>query len=176
MLKQQKVTIIDELTDSLSKAQIVLFTDYKGMNVETIGKMRKELTKANAEYRVVKNTLLKIALKNVSLYSETLDDQLQGTTAIMYTSSDPVLALKTFYKFVDGNGNVPPVKSGLFEGKFITPSQAKEFSNLPPRDVLISKLVGSIQAPIYSLQFVLSGTLRKLLFALNEIKDKKNNS
>lgn len=173
MLKQQKATIVDELTSSLSKAQIVLFVDYKGMNVETIGKMRKELAKADAEYRVVKNTLLKIALKNVSLYSEELDDQLQGTTAIMYTSADPVLALKAFYKFVGENGNISPVKSGLFERKFITSSQAKEFSNLPPRDVLISQLIGSIQAPIYSLQVVLSGTLKKLLYALNEIKDRK---
>jgi large subunit ribosomal protein L10 len=159
MQKQQKTMIIDELTDSLSKSQLVLFTDYKGMNVETISKLREALSKVNAQYRVVKNTLLKISLKKINLYPDEIEDHLQGTTAIMYTQGDPILALK----------------SGLFEEKFITADQAKEFSNLPSRDVLIAQLVGQFQAPIYALHAVLSGTLRKLLYVLNEVGSKKSN-
>jgi large subunit ribosomal protein L10 len=175
MQKQQKTMIIDELTDSLSKSQLVLFTDYKGMNVETISKLREALSKVNAQYRVVKNTLLKISLKKINLYPDEIEDHLQGTTAIMYTQGDPILALKSLYNFLDENPNVLVVKSGLFEEKFITADQAKEFSNLPSRDVLIAQLVGQFQAPIYALHAVLSGTLRKLLYVLNEVGSKKSN-
>lgn len=175
MQKQQKAAIIDELTNSLSKSQMILFTDYKGMNVETINKLRKELSKVDAQYRVVKNTLLKISLKNSKLYPDEIEDYLQGTTAIMYAQGDPVLALKALYNFLDENANALVVKSGLFEGKFINADQAKEFSNLPPRDVLIAQLVGQFQAPVYALHAVLSGTLRKLLYALSEIENKKSN-
>ncbi len=175
MQKQQKALIIDELTNSLSQSQLVLFTDYKGMNVETISKLRKELSKVNAEYRVVKNTLLKISLKKINLYPDEIENHLQGTTAIMYSQGDSILALKSLYNFLDENANAFVIKSGLFEGKFITAEQAKEFSNLPPRDVLIAQLVGQFQAPIYALHAVLSGTLRKLLYALNEIENKKSN-
>ncbi len=93
----------------------------------------------------------------------------------MYAQDDPVLALKSLYNFLDENANALVVKSGLFEGKFITADQAKEFSNLPPRDVLIAQLVGQFQAPIYALHAVLSGTLKKLLYALNEVGSKKSN-
>ncbi len=175
MQKQQKTMIIDELTNSLSKSKVVLLTDYKGMNVEMISKLRKELAKANAEYRVVKNTLLKISLKKINLYQEEIENHLQGTTAIMYSQGDPILALKSLYNFLDENANAFVIKSGLFEGKFITADQAKEFSNLPPRDVLVAQLVGQFQAPIYALHAVLSGTLRKLLYVLNEIESKKSN-
>ncbi|BBJ27717.1 50S ribosomal protein L10 [Athalassotoga saccharophila] len=174
MLKQQKFEIVDKLTSSLSKSNLILLTDYKGMNVETISKLRRELSKVNAEYTVVKNTLLKISLKNMGIYVDSIDDHLQGTTAILYTSGDPVLALKGFYKFLDENGNIPVVKSGFFEKKFITAEQAKEFSNLPPKEVLLAQLVGQIQAPIYSLHAVLSGTLRKLLYVLDGIREKKS--
>ncbi len=175
MQKQQKTMIIDELTNSLSKSKVVLLTDYKGMNVEMISKLRKELAKADAEYRVVKNTLLKISLKKINLYQEEIENHLQGTTAIMYSQGDPILALKSLYNFLDENANVLVIKSGLFEGKFINADQAKEFSNLPPRDVLVAQLVGQFQAPIYALHAVLSGTLRKLLYVLNEIESKKSN-
>ncbi|MCL4407540.1 MAG: 50S ribosomal protein L10, partial [Thermotogae bacterium] len=93
MQKQQKAMIIDELTDALSKSQLVLFTDYKGMSVETISKLREALSKVNAQYRVAKNTLLKISLKKINLYPDGIENHLQGTTAIMYTQGDPVLAL-----------------------------------------------------------------------------------
>lgn len=176
MLKQQKLEIIDKLTDSLSNSNLILLTDYKGMNVETISKLRREMEKVNAEYKVVKNTLLKISLKNIGLYTDLIDDHLQGTTAILYTAADPILALKGFYKFQDENGNVPTVKAALFEKRFISADQAKEFSNLPPKEVLMAQLVGQIKVPIYSLHAVLSGTLRKLLYVLDGIKDKKSNS
>ncbi len=175
MQKQQKAMIIDELADSLYQSKLVLFTDYKGMSVETISKLREELSKVDARYRVVKNTLLKISLKKINLYPDEIENHLQGTTAIMYSLGDPVLALKSLYNFLNENKNALAIKSGLFEGKFITSQQAKEFSNLPPRDVLIAQLVGQIQAPIYSLHVVLSGTLRKLLYALKEIENKKSN-
>jgi large subunit ribosomal protein L10 len=175
MLKQQKAKIIDEVTKSLSNAQLILLTDYKGMNVENITKLRDDLRKVDAEYKVMKNTLLKISLTNVGLSIDDLSGSLEGTTAILYTDKDPVMALKVLYNFIEENGNIPVVKSGFFERKFIDQAQAKEFSALPPKEVLLAQLVGQIQAPIYSLHAVLSGMLRKLVYVLDGIKDKKPN-
>lgn len=172
MLKEQKIQIVEELTNVLSKSPLILLTDYKGMNVDEITKLRTDLHEVNSKYRVVKNTLLKIALKNVKIELEELNSALEGTTALLYTEGDAVLALKTIYKFIKEHKK-PVVKCGMMDNKFITAEQAKEFSKLPPKDVLLAQLIGQMQAPIYGLHAVLSGILRKPLYVLNAIKDKK---
>ncbi len=172
MLKERKMQIVEELTNALSKSPLVLLTDYKGMSVEEITKLRTELYKVNSKYRVVKNTLLKIALKNVKMDFEEMNSALEGTTALLYSEGDSVLALKALYKFIKEHKK-PVVKCGIMDNKFITAEQAKEFSKLPPREVLLAQLVGQMQAPIYGLHSVLSGILRKTLYVLNAIKDTK---
>ncbi len=172
MLKKEKAKIIEELSESLSGSPLVLLTDYKGLSVEEITKLRDELYEVGAKYRVAKNTLIKLAFQKAELPLEEVGSSLEGNTALLYTEGDAVLALKALYKFIKDNKK-PVVKCGLMDGKFITAEQAKEFSKLPPRDVLLAQLVGQMQAPIYGLHAVLSGTLRKLLYALNAIKEKK---
>ncbi len=172
MLKEQKIKIVEELADALSKSPLILLTDYKGLSVEEITKLRDELYEVNAKYRVAKNTLIKLAFKKAGLPLDELESSLQGTTAILYTEGDAVLALKALFKFIKETEK-PVVKCGLMDGKFISAEEAKEFSKLPPREVLLAQLVGQMQAPIYGLHAVLSGTLRKLLYALNAIKEKK---
>lgn len=172
MLKERKIQIVEELTNALSKSPLVLLTDYKGMSVEEITRLRTELYKVNSKYRVVKNTLLKIALKNVKMDFEEMNSALEGTTALLYSEGDSVLALKALYKFINEHKK-PVVKCGTMDNKFITAEQAKEFSKLPPREVLLAQLVGQMQAPIYGLHAVLSGILRKPLYVLNAIKDTK---
>ncbi len=172
MLREEKAKIIEELAEALSKSPIVLLTDYKGLSVEEITKLRDELYEVNAKYRVAKNTLIKLAFKKAGLPLEDIESSLEGNTALLYTEGDAVMALKALYKFIKETKK-PVVKCGLMDGKFITEQDAKEFSKLPPRDVLLAQLVGQMQAPIYGLHAVLSGTLRKLLYALNAIKEKK---
>ncbi len=172
MLKEKKAKIIEELSDALSKSPLALLTDYKGMSVEEITKLRDELYKVNAKYRVVKNTLVKLALERAEIPTDELNSSLEGTTAVLYTEEDAILALKALYNFMKETKK-PIVKCGIMEGKFIDAEQAKEFSALPPREILLAQLVGQMQAPIYGLHAVLSGTLRKLLYALNAIKEKK---
>lgn len=172
MLKEQKVKIVEELADALSKSPLLLLTDYKGLSVEEITKLRDELYEVGAKYRVAKNTLIKLAMRKAGINSEELEESLKGTTALLYTEGDAVLALKALYKFIK-EVKMPVVKCGIMDGKFISDKEAEEFSKLPPRDVLLAQLVGQMQAPIYGLHAVLSGTLRKLLYALNAIKEKK---
>lgn len=172
MLKEQKAKIIGELSDTLSKSPLTLLTDYKGMSVEEITKLRDELYKVDAKYRVVKNTLIRLALERAEIPMDELESALEGTTAVLYTEGDAILALKALYNFIKETKK-PVVKCGIMDGKFIDSAQAKEFSTLPPREVLLAQLIGQMQAPIYGLHTVLSGTLRKLLYALNAIKEKK---
>jgi large subunit ribosomal protein L10 len=173
MLKEQKVKIVEELADDLSKSPLVLLTDYKGLSVAEITKLRDELYEVGAKYRVAKNTLIKLALEKAGVDSEELKSSLEGTTALLYTEGDAVLALKVLFKFIK-EVKKPEVRCGVMDGRFITAEEAKEFSTLPPREVLLAQLVGQMQAPIYGLHAVLSGTLRKLLYALNAIKEKKD--
>ncbi len=173
MLKERKEQIVKEFSDLFLNSTLVLLTDYKGMNVEKMNSLRDELYKVDSRYVVIKNTLLKIALKDANLYREEMDPSLEGTTAMLYTSGDPILALKAFHKFMDDN-KMPTVKSGIIDGKFIDAEEAKVLSKLPPKDVLLARLVGQMQAPIYGFHAVLSGVMRKLLYALNGIKDKKS--
>ena len=172
MLKEQKAKIVEELSDTLSQSPLALLTDYKGMSVEEITKLRDELYKVNAKYRVVKNTLIRLALERAEIPAGELDSALEGTTAVLYTEGDTILALKTLYNFIRETKK-PVVKCGIMDGKFIDATQAKEFSTLPPREILLAQLIGQMQAPIYGLHAVLSGTLRKFLYALNAIKEKK---
>ena len=172
MLKELKAQIIEELTEILSKSSLLLLTDYKGLSVSEITKLRTDLHEVDSKYRVVKNTLLKIAFKNAKIDFEELNSALQGTTALLYTEGDSILALKALYNFIKEHKK-PVVKCGVMDNKFITADQAKEYSKLPPKDVLLAQLVGQIQAPIYGFYAVLSGVLRKPLYVLNAIKDKK---
>ncbi len=172
MLKEQKAKIIEELSDVLSNSPLALLTDYKGMSVEEITKLRDELYKVDAKYRVVKNTLVKLALKRAEIPTDELSSALEGTTAVLYTDGDSILALKALYNFIKETKK-PIVKCGMMDGKFIDAEQAKKLSTLPPREILLAQLVGQMQAPIYGLHAVLSGTLKKVLYALNAIKEKK---
>ena len=172
MLKEQKAKIIEELSDVLSNSPLALLTDYKGMSVEEITKLRDELYKVDAKYRVVKNTLVKLALKRAEIPTDELSSALEGTTAVLYTDGDSILALKALYNFIKETKK-PIVKCGMMDGKFIDAEQAKELSTLPPREILLAQLVGQMQAPIYGLHAVLSGTLKKVLYVLNAIKEKK---
>lgn len=173
MLKERKEQIVSDLSDLFSKSTLVLLTDYRGMNVEKMNSLRNELYNADSKYVVIKNTLLKIALKEAGLYNEEMEPSLVGTTAVLYTAGDPIMALKAFHKFMDDN-KIPTVKSGIIDGKFINAEEAKILSKLPPKDVLLARLVGQMQAPIYGFHAVLSGVMRKLVYALNGIKDKKS--
>lgn len=166
-----KERVVEEIRDKFERASSALLTDYRGLNVAEVTELRKQLREAGIEYKVVKNTLTHLAIKDFD-YSDELKEFLQGPTAIAFSYEDPVAAAKILSKFAKDHKNLE-IKVGLVEGKVVDINGIKNLADLPSREVLIAKVLAGMQAPISGLVNVLNGPMRGLVYALQAIKDKK---
>ncbi|QSQ08957.1 50S ribosomal protein L10 [Koleobacter methoxysyntrophicus] len=169
--REEKKQIVEELKDKLNQVKAAIFTDYRGLNVEEITELRKQLREAGIEYKVVKNTLTRIAAKDINM--DFLEEYLNGPTAIAFSFEDPVTPAKILSKFANSHKALD-IKAGLVEGKLIDVEGIKALADLPSREVLIAKVIGGMQAPISGLVGVLNGPMRGLVYALKAIQDKKS--
>jgi len=168
--RERKEQIVKEFKEKLEKAQTVILSNYKGLTVEDDTALRRKFKEANAEYKVYKNTLMTIAAKDLGY--EELTNYLEGPTSVAFGYDDPVAPAKVLADFIKTHKGVE-IKAGLVNGKFVTVEEIKALAELPSKEELIAKVLGSMNAPITNLVFVLSGTLRSLLYALNAVKEKK---
>ena len=127
-----------QLTEKLDKAKAVYFTDFLGLDVSSITELRSEFFKASIEFKVAKNTLLKLAAENINL--EGLDDFLVGSTAIAISYDEPTAPAKVLKKFTEDHDK-PEVKAILFDGEVLDGSEYLKFATLPTKDELLTKLV-----------------------------------
>jgi len=158
------------LNEKLSKSKAVLFTEYKGLTVAEIADLRRSMKEAGAEYKVFKNTLIKIAAKGTPL--EAADDMFSGPTGLAFGYDDPVAAAKKALEFAGKNDKLK-IKSGVIEGTLYTVDEIKVVSKLPAKPVLLSMLAGAFQAPTTKLACALNATITKLAYALEAAKNKK---
>ena len=124
-----------QLTEKLDKAKAVYFTDFLGLDVSSITELRSEFFKASIEFKVAKNTLLKLAAENINL--EGLDDFLVGSTAIAISYDEPTAPAKVLKKFTE-NHDKPEVKAILFDGEVLDGSEYLKFATLPTKDELLT--------------------------------------
>lgn len=170
MATQKKLDQVKSLTDKLTKAKSVVLTDPSGLTHRQLEDLRKNLKKAQGELTVIKNTLLKRAFTNVQ---KTISDTpLQGATATLISYADEVAPLKALTKFFK-DANLGKIKGGLLGEQELTIQEIEKLATLPGRDMLLSKLVGQLQAPMYGLHNALSWNMRKLVWTLDSIKTKK---
>jgi large subunit ribosomal protein L10 len=167
---EEKQKIVKELEQKLQNACLVVFTDYRGINVEEMTALREKLRVPGVEYRVVKNNLTEFALRNTG-YEEVID-KLEGPNAVVFSQDDPVGPAKVLYDFIKQYKKLE-VKVGIVEGQVMSAERIKGLADLPSREVLLGQVVGTMQAPITSLVYVLNANLTGLVRALNGIKEQK---
>ncbi len=168
ILSEKKV-IVEELAKKLS-APSGVFVDYKGITVAEDTVLRRDLRAAGVDYSVVKNTLTRLAAKEVGL--DGLDEILNGTTALAVSTTDMIAPAKILSKFAKDNEKFT-IKMGFVEGKVITPAEVDALAQLPSKEELIAKALGGLNAPISGFVNVLNGNLRGLVVALKAIAEKK---
>lgn len=169
--KDYKKEILQDLIVKLKESKGVILTDYQGMSVFEISRLRNELRENKVEYKVVKNTLLEKASEELNVKDLTKD--LIGCTAIAFSSDDgiaPARLLKEYYK---KNKIDLKVKSGLIDGRVFNPEKIMEIASLPLKDVLMAQIVAGIRFPLFSLVFILQGPLRGLIYGLKAVKGQK---
>ena len=155
----EKQAIVEALAERLQNAQGGVLVDYRGINVAQDTELRRDLRAENVNYTVVKNTLTRFAMDKAGLSG--LDDQLNGTTALA-TSEDALAPLYLLKKFSDKMGaDLFNIKGVFVEGKVLTEAEAAELSDLPNRDALYSRVLGTMLAPISSLAVVLNQVLEQ---------------
>lgn len=169
-VKERKVS---EILKDLEGTSIVVLTDYRGLSVAQISNLRRMLKQEGAKYKVVKNTLALLAARKAGL--DALEQYLEGPTAIAYGYDDPVTPVKLLVKFAKENDQLS-IKGGVLEKNVINENELWRLAELPSRDVLLAKTLGSFQAPLVGFLSVLQGNIRKLVYVLNAVKEQKESA
>ena len=156
---EQKKQLVAELAEKMKNASSGVLVDYKGINVADDTQLRAEMRKNNIDYRVIKNTLIRFAAKEAGL--EGLDAVLEGTTALAISADDVVAPAKIVAEFAKKNEDIYNIKAGFMEGKVVGVEEIMELANLPSKEVLLGRLVGGLQGPIFGLALVLKAIAEK---------------
>lgn len=169
--KQQKKTLVAEVTEKIKDSKALVFANFKGVSVKDITTVRRELSKNGSGWQVLKKTLLNIALKDAGIVVDVR--KLDGQIGVAF-SHDEVTAAKVLAEFAKANKTVPfTIEGGSLGVKELSIEEVKALAKLPSQDELRAKLVGTLQAPISSFVRVLNGNLSGLVQVLKAIEEKK---
>ena len=170
MNREEKVTEVEKLSGKFKKAKIAIVADYKGLTVPVLQELRHNLRRNDAEFRVGKNTLLIRAVEDTEYKG--LQDQFVGTTAVAVSYGDPVSPAKILAEFSKGHPELK-IRSASLDGKLLSVDDVMALSKLPSREVLLGQMLSVMNAVPTGLVRVLSGVPRTFLYALQAIKEQK---
>ncbi len=174
MLKRQdKEALVDDLTKNLKETTTAIVCDYKGLNVSEISGLRRLLREKNANMKVVKKTFAQIAFDNAKIKLDVR--KVEGQIAVIYGGDDEVCSSKVAFDF-SKTKKAFQIRAGSLEGKELTVEEITNLAQLPTKEQLLGQVVGTIKAPITGFVGALSGNLRNIVYALNAIKESKENA
>ena len=168
---QQKQAYVEELAEELKNSVAGVIVSYMGITVADDTALRRKLREAGVEYAVVKNSMLRRAADKVGL--DGLDNVLEGSTALALSPTDHVAAAKILSEYAEKSKTFE-IKAGYVEGKVIDAAGVAELAKMPPKEVLVAKVLGGLNAPISGFVNVLNGNIRGLVVALNAIAEKQS--
>ena len=170
MVQPIKTDRVNELVGLIRDAKSVILNDFTGLNVADISELRSLCRKNGVTFRVIKNTLAKLSFEELGI--DGMDPLLEGPTAFAISSVDEVAPAQVLKKFAD-EYELPKFKGGYVAGCVIDKDEVTRLAVLPGREVLLTQVVGTFQAPMRGLVGVLSASLRDLAGVLNAISEKK---
>ena len=163
MPTQEKTQSVASLREWLQPVKTAVLTEYRGLSVRQLSDLRKQLKAAASEYKVVKNRLARLAVKELAL--DPLATHFKGPTGLVFTAKDPVPMAKALQAFVRANPALT-IKVGLVEGKVVQPAELKALADLPSKEALRAQLVGALQGPLSQLVSLLAAPQRELVQVL----------
>lgn len=170
MNRDEKATIVSELNESFSRAKFAIVADYCGLKVSELQAIRKELRDCDSEIRIAKNTLLRRAVADTD--NASLVEDFTGTTAVVLSYADPVAPAKVVAKFADDKDKFT-IRSAALEGEKLDVDGVIALSKLPSKEVLLGQLLSVMNNVPTGLVQVLSGVPRTFVYALQAVKDQK---
>ena len=163
--KKKKAIVVDSVADKLSRSSVVLVTDYRGLTVANITQLRRKLREQKVEFLVVKNTLATLAAQKVE--KKALEELLVGPTAIAFSYGEAVPSVKSLLDFMKANKTTMRIKGGMLGSRILTTAEVSQLAMMPPKEVLVARMLGNMQAPLSGLMYALSANLRGLMTVLD---------
>lgn len=170
MERKTKQKVMDELQEKLKRANALFLAEYSGMNVAQVSRLRRDLDGAGGEFKVAKNTLLKIAASGTQ--AEAIKDQFVGPNAVIYSYKDPVAVAKILAGVAKDLPQLK-VKLGLLGAQRLKPQDITSLATLPPKEILVGKFLGLLLGMPQRLVGALAWNLNQLVWTLNAIKTQK---
>ncbi len=171
MPNDKNKNIVKEIKENLEKAKSVIFVDYLGLSADNVSEFRQKMKECDASVVVAKNTLIKKAAEDEKGIKE-LEKDLEGPTMAVFSFSDPISPIKAIYEFAK-KYELPKTKSALIEGAYKNSIEVEELKDIPSKEELLGKLVGSLGSLVSKFVFALGGIQSKFVFAVNAIAKKK---
>ncbi|MDO8507499.1 MAG: 50S ribosomal protein L10 [bacterium] len=169
--KKKKEELIDIFAERLEKSKAAVFTDYKGLTVEEINEVRSKLRDQGIEFKVIKNTLFGLAVKKAKLDVDP-KELANHPVAVAFGYDDEVAPAKVVFNFAKDHEQLEII-GGILEGKSIDAQSVKSLAQMPSREELIAKMIGSMNAPVTNFVGVMHANLRNVVGVLNAIKEQK---
>ncbi len=171
--RAEKVAVVTEVRERLGRADASVITEYRGLTVSDLAELRHSLAAAGGEYKIYKNTLVRLAVDQSP--QAPMVDLLTGPTAITFVRGDVSAVAKALRDFSRGHPRLV-VKGGLLDGKLLSTGDLAALADLPPRDVLLGRLAGGIAAPLRQLAGLLEALPRNLAYGLSALVEERRNA